>query len=306
MSGEGSTNAGETTTSTTTSTADTGGSTSSTSTTTSAGGGGGDGDSGSKVTASAFSVPDAYKDKPYAANIKSAEDLWKSYDNAQALIGKPKIGVPSEQATPEEKAAFYKEMGVPDDVKEYGFTKPEGLPDELWKQDNADKWAKVMKENNVPKSVAETLRLAMMEETLENHNAGVKALNEELTKAFGDKRLEVGKAAGDLMSKAIPDKALREKIQAAIGNENTPAFALALGYVQQYMKKTYGLSDTNTGGEGEESGGKTIPEMRAEAQKLMASPAYRDTMHKDHSDTRKQVDAMYKNIGVLTNQQQKK
>jgi len=32
----------------------------------------------------------------------------------------------------------------------------------------------------------------------------------------------------------------------------------------------------------------------------MASEAYTNTMHKDHADTRKSVDQMYKDIGRLT------
>lgn len=41
-----------------------------------------------------WSIPDEYKDKAWAKNIKSQEDLLKSYDNAQSLIGKKTIGLP--------------------------------------------------------------------------------------------------------------------------------------------------------------------------------------------------------------------
>ena len=41
-----------------------------------------------------WSIPDEYKEKAWAKNIKSQEDLLKSYDNAQSLIGKKTIGLP--------------------------------------------------------------------------------------------------------------------------------------------------------------------------------------------------------------------
>ena len=38
-----------------------------------------------------FTIPETYKDKSWTKNIKSQEDLFKSYDNAQSLIGKKTI-----------------------------------------------------------------------------------------------------------------------------------------------------------------------------------------------------------------------
>lgn len=264
-------------------------------------GGSGANNSSSQVT---FSLPEAYKDKPWAKDFKSQEDVFKSLENAQQFIGRKGWGVPGEKATPEEKAQFYKELGVPDDPKGYEFKRPDGVPEEMWDSKSEEKWAGLMRQHNVPKSVANALRDEMLKETLESHNTGVKTLNEQLDKAFGDQKTEVSKQVGDLLTKAIPDKALREAIEKNVGNKNTPAFALALGHVFQYMKKTYGLTDTNTG-DGGGASGQSVKDMRAEATKLMASEAYTNAMHKDHAETRKRVDAMYADIGRLTDQAKK-
>ena len=41
-----------------------------------------------------FSVPEAYKDAGWAQNIKSPDDLWGQFANAQSLIGKRPAGIP--------------------------------------------------------------------------------------------------------------------------------------------------------------------------------------------------------------------
>ena len=65
------------------------------------------------------------------------------------------------------------------------------------------------------------------------------------------------------------------------------------------MKKTYGLSDTNAG-DGGDSGGLGIDELREKARNLQASEAFRDGMNKNHAATVTQVNEMYKTIGALT------
>ena len=262
------------------------------------------GDSGGSPPA--FTLPEAYKDAPWAKDFKSSDDVFKSLENAQQFIGRKGFGVPGEKATDEDRAAFYKELGVPDAPEGYEFKKPEGVPDEMWNTEHEAKWAGLMKQNNIPKSVANSLRDEMLKETLDSHNTSITELNKALDTAFGDKKLAVTKEVGDMITKAIPDAALRKQIESAIGNKNTPAFALALGHVMNHYKKTYGLSDTNTGDNGGGEGGKSIKEMRAEATALMASPAYTNTMHKDHAETRKQVEGMYATIGQLTDAANKK
>lgn len=260
---------------------------------------------GQPASGAQFSLPEAYKDKPWAKDFKSADDVFKSLENAQQFIGRKGFGVPGEKATPEEKAQFFKELGVPDDPKGYEFKRPDNVPEEMWNTEHETKWAGLMKQHNVPKSVANELRNEMIKETLEMHNSTIKTLNESLDKAFGENKATITKEVGDMMQKAIPDKALREAIEKNIGSKNTPAFALALGHVLQHMKKTYGMSDTNTGDGGDGTSGKSIKDMRAEATKLMASEAYTNVMHKDHAETRKQVDGLYTDIGKLTDAQRK-
>lgn len=77
---------------------------------------------------SAFKLPDAYKDKPWAAKIKTEEDLWKAIDNAQSLIGKKSIVPDLSKMTDAEREEYYAQTrpASPDDYK-FG----EGTPDEM-------------------------------------------------------------------------------------------------------------------------------------------------------------------------------
>lgn len=54
-----------------------------------------------------YQIPEAYKDKPWAAKIKSADDLWKQLDNTQALIGKKTVAPDFKTATANEIEAYY-------------------------------------------------------------------------------------------------------------------------------------------------------------------------------------------------------
>ncbi len=236
----------------------------------------------------------------FAKAENPVQEMAKSLLEAQKQVGKPKVGVPGENATDEEKSAFYESLGVPKDADGYGFEKPEGMPDEMYDAEDAKSWAEFFKENNLTKDQANAARDRFIEIQTEQALASNTALNEAMDQHFGDQKQVIAKQASALMQQAVPDAELRATIQAAIGDENTPAFAAALGFAVQHMKKTYGLSDENFG-EGGDGGGKSSVELRADAQKLMSSDAYRDGMHRDHKDTVKKVNDMYKQIGELSN-----
>jgi hypothetical protein len=79
-----------------------------------------------------FSVPETYKDAGWAQNIKSHDDLWGQFANAQTLIGKRPAGIPTQDAPPEEWEKFYTAKGRPESPDKYQFeSKFEGLPENV-------------------------------------------------------------------------------------------------------------------------------------------------------------------------------
>lgn len=57
-----------------------------------------------------FKLPDEYKDKPWAAKVKSQDDLYKQIDNLSTLVGKKAVVPNLKEATPEEREAFYAQL----------------------------------------------------------------------------------------------------------------------------------------------------------------------------------------------------
>lgn len=78
-------------------------------------------------------LPEEYRNKGWAKNIKTKNDIYKAYDNAQNLIGKKTIGVPSEDATPEELKSFY-EKTTPKEYNIEGLTENKEVFHEMFKE----------------------------------------------------------------------------------------------------------------------------------------------------------------------------
>lgn len=57
-----------------------------------------------------FQIPEDYKEAGWASNIHSYEDLWTQHANAQKLIGKKTIGIPTEDSSEEEISEFYSKI----------------------------------------------------------------------------------------------------------------------------------------------------------------------------------------------------
>lgn len=67
-----------------------------------------------------FAIPDNYKEAGWAKNIKSYDDLWKQHENAQKLIGRKTIGIPTADSSEEEIEQFYSKVR-PETVDGYDF-----------------------------------------------------------------------------------------------------------------------------------------------------------------------------------------
>lgn len=221
--------------------------------------------------------------------------LGKSYVEQEKLLGEMKG-----------KMDAFK---VPEKAEDYGFKKPDNLPEGMeYDEAHALKWANAFKEMGVPPAMANKLRDAFFAEQAESHGAltgataeANKRLDENYTKVFGDQKGVVVQRVKDVLAKAVPDAAVRADLEKTLPNEAL----MAIGMLDAHYRKTYGQPDQNTGDTGASSG-KSLDEMRTDAQKLMASDAYRDTMHKDHKATRATVDQAYKDIAALTEAAKKK
>lgn len=69
---------------------------------------------------SAFFVPEQYKEAGWTNNINSYEKLWEAHANAQELIGRKTIGIPTDNSSEEELEQFYAKLR-PETADKYDF-----------------------------------------------------------------------------------------------------------------------------------------------------------------------------------------
>lgn len=109
--------------------------------------------------------------------FSSPQSLAKSLANTKRMVGKPFD--PANFADDNEKAEFYRKLGVPDEAKDYGFEKPENFPADRDYDSTHDDWfANIAKKYNLPKEAAEGIRNEFF--TLQN-NANQAATTEMAT-----------------------------------------------------------------------------------------------------------------------------
>lgn len=127
-----------------------------------------------------FVIPEEYRNKGWAKNIKTQEDLFKTLDNAQALIGKKTIGIPDfDKASDEELQDFYSKL-TPKDAKDYGLEEMESI-DEATKEN----FATLFRENGINKRAGQNI-LRAYQEMLERAKGDDESLNAELQTRLGE------------------------------------------------------------------------------------------------------------------------
>lgn len=261
-------------------------------------------------------VPEKFWD-PATKAVKT-EDVFKSYGELEKRMSTPRYDVPDDKATPEARTAWeksvFKALGVPDAPEGYGLKAPDGYPEHMgeYMGETLSEFSKICHANGVPPKAAAAIQGWFDGMAMKLNEAGVAAqkadtdaanalMDQHFTKIFGDQKGVAVEQVKQAMTKAIPDAEMRGVLEKALPNEALVVIAA----LDKHYKETYGKSDTNQG-DGGNSTGKTVAELRDDAQKLMASPEYRDPMHKDHKATKDKVNEAYKNIAALTDQAKKK
>lgn len=160
-----------------------------------------------------FSVPQEYADRGWAQKIQSYDDLFKSYDNAQSMIGKRVI--PADDAPAEQWNEFYKTIGRPESPDGYEFGKVDGLPEGFDLSEFEGQARSIMHEAGLNKQQADKLYQLYLKNELDVANKNKEALSQHQQKL--DK--EFDEITGELFGENF-DK-ISEKLQGTIV-ENVP------------------------------------------------------------------------------------
>lgn len=127
------------------------------------------------------SLPEELRNEPCLDNVKNFATLTKSYVNSQKMIGKNKIAIPGENATEEERNAFYSALGRPATANDYKHDNVK-LPEGIELDENAvSKFKEFAFKNGISQEVYEQALAFDIERARVAQEAAVAAHNQEYT-----------------------------------------------------------------------------------------------------------------------------
>lgn len=178
-----------------------------------------------------FSVPEEYKDAGWSKNIKSYDDLWKMNANAQSLIGRKTIGIPSDKSTPEEWQSFFEKVR-PEKAEEYGL--------ELDGDDKAF-YEKLFFDNGISTKQAKGI-MGAYQERMQQALAGLtseEGFRQEMQGRFGDKYEDTVKSLSALIAREASDA--DKKVLNAMPNN---VLGIMYGIINS-IKTRYAVNDSD-------------------------------------------------------------
>ena len=258
-------------------------------------------------SAPSFSIPEDYADRGWAEKIKSSDDLFKAYDNAQSMIGKRPAGIPSKDASDDEWNQFYKAMGRPDEPK-YDFTEPEGLPEGFDTTPFREQAAEILhKAGLTPKQANavynEYLKLEMnsagqSQEATEAQQAELDKQYVELTKEhFGDDAQKYEGLLKEDFEKHVP-QSLKETFAKLTDMPDVLTALMAYTKGKQgeidRVKKEYGQEGGIT--TGNQANGQSIDDTRRELASLRSSKEARDFTSPKYNETQERIKQLAESV----------
>lgn len=235
----------------------------------------------------AYGLPETLEQK-----FTTPEALLKSYVAAERMIGNQnKVAVPGPNATPEERAAFFKAIGRPDKPEDYGVKMPDKMPDgktpfpkELWNEKRATAFAKLAHENGFTKAQVEVLSKFDIEHGLEAYAAVKGAQKAQIDGAVADLKKAWG--ADYDANLALAERAAKEIGLIGADNPelaNNPAFIKAMAEVGKRLGE-----DRAAGARGT-SHSQSDPKQQISAIMNDKAHPYWKAQHPEHANAVKQM-----------------
>lgn len=256
-------------------------------------------------------IPQDQKEKEWVKNISKSEDpvseLFKKVDNLEALTQRPRV--PDENATPEQRKAFYKSIGVPDSIKGYEYAPEEWTPEDKPYADNLKQYKpdtvmNPLKEEamaaGVSKEAWEKLEKKWDKLTVDQLKAQAIAgkaqevdYDQTMTRMYGEEKMAVQDRGSKLLSQF--GRVEHKAILATLNNQQLAAIA---GTLSDIYKATTKEDTFNTG-----TGNTTTTANTgvASRQELDAMLKKRDsmrsnTMSPEYEALTKRINAAYKSL----------
>jgi hypothetical protein len=212
-------------------------------------------------------------------------EMARSYVNAQKMIGKNKIVLPTDKSPQAEIDAFQIACGRPKTKDEYKIAAPKGMEEyfDEWLMAEARNMAFGLGFNQKQMDALVAFRGKEIE-------LGIKQKQEEEERAFAEAEKAITEEAGEaldeqrhfadmLIANEYPDEAKQAKLLEALNaNPLRPyVFNFLAGIYRKYCAPHDGITA------GQESSAMTPAMMEAKAQELMATPGYGDGTMKNNN-----------------------
>ncbi|MCK5612043.1 hypothetical protein KAR91_59785 [Candidatus Pacearchaeota archaeon] len=222
-----------------------------------------------------YKIPDEYKDKPWAAKIKTEEDVFKQIDNLTGLVGKKHLTPDFKTATPADIEAYY-ESTRPADKKEYIIDGEASSPE------IRGKVADLLHKNGITAHQGSALIKELGDLGLGELDTltSEEGFNTEMTKSFGDKFKPTVASVVIEHKKhlSVDDQKLMDKI---------PNEFLGVVYrLTDKMTKAYGAKETGAQVDG---GGGSPPTPDFDKESAAISAEIRALDGRAHSAEEKQI-----------------
>lgn len=246
-------------------------------------------------------APKDISEKDYFKKIKTSEDLFKTLDANQALLGKPRYGVPAADA-PDEVWNEFITASRPKTSEEYEFEEDATIPKELKATPEIQKAFKDMLfANGVDKRTAKNLQkgydkiLMGVHKIQADQNAAIdKQFDETIKTVLGEKAKEELEVSKRVMAYLLP-----KELHPFIGKVNNEGLAV-MAALTKAVKAKYMKEDElpPAGGDGGTGGG-TKEELRAQAMKAQEEWLKMDAMDPKKAAKGAEVKALYDRISKM-------
>jgi hypothetical protein len=258
-------------------------------------------------------IPETHKESDWVKNISKSEDpvseLFKKVDNLESLTQRPRV--PDENATPEQRKAFYKSIGVPEDVKGYEVKSVEWAPEDKPFADSLKQYKpepfmnelkKAAMESGVSKAAWEKLEQTWDKATvqqLKTTQAAGKQLDvdfdQTMTKMYGDQKMAVMDRGSKLLSQFAPVEL--KGVLAKAPNDLLAAFAGTLSniYKATTAQDTFNTGTGNTTTSGS-SGSVSRQELNSMLNKRESMKKANNTMSPEFEALNKKINAAYQSL----------
>jgi hypothetical protein len=250
-----------------------------------------------------FKVPEAYAKEPWAAEIKSVDDLWKRTSELQVLAGKKGYVPPAESDPPEKKREFlskiFKEVfKAPDSAKGYKFVNYDGDVNRK-RDEKADQFfANMFFKMNIPVDMAsemvkeyETYVAGVVKEMQEQDIAKQKAYTDLVTKMYGANMPNVIVKAQEVLKKIVPP-ALTDKLDTLDAN----GLALVVAITDYMASKYTGEGMFGKLGEGAGAGAETIDDLNKQLMEIVKLPDFSNPSLPRYKELQVKSDELSKRI----------